>query len=205
MAGPQLLRFLKDDEYPYLESINKDQVQRGGKKPKTTQVSLFLKCTEILPNLASSKYGINWSPQLAACGPVPLLKCSLPRERGMKASQSSAVSGQPTMCSIFTCKKIHMPTTKPFQMCVEKLFTVRACTFSASACVLVSPPEKCSRFAHGLHGSRGTELILSHETFANRSRFAILFFPLCPSTLFQKVLFFFSSNPVQPFTSFENW
>lgn len=117
MAGLELLRFLKDDEYPNLESINKDRVQRE----KKNQVSLFLKCAEILSNLASSKHRISWTPQLEPGGPKPLLKCSLPRKRGIKALQSSGVPGQPTMCSIFTCKKTHMPTTKPFQMCVEKL------------------------------------------------------------------------------------
>lgn len=100
---------------------HKQGLRSKRKKPKPNQVSLLLKRAEILYSLASSKHGISWTPQLDPCGPVPLLKCSLPRQRGIKAFQSSGVSGQPTMCSIFTCKKIHMPTTKPFQTCVEKL------------------------------------------------------------------------------------
>lgn len=88
LAGLQLLRFLKDDEYPNLESINKDRLQRGKKK---NQGSLFLKCAEILSNLASSKHRISWTPQLEPRGPMPLLKCSLPRKRGIRALQSSGV------------------------------------------------------------------------------------------------------------------
>lgn len=99
----------------------REHKQGPSSKRKKNQVSLFLKCAEILSNLASSKHRISWTPQLEPGGPKPLLKCSLPRKRGIKALQSSGVPGQPTMCSIFTCKKIHMPTTKPFQMCVEKL------------------------------------------------------------------------------------
>lgn len=129
---------------------------------------------------------------------MPLLKCSLPTERGIKALQINDVLGQPIMLSIFTCKKINMPATKPFQMCVKKLSQCLLAPFLPLPLFLVSSLRNPKNSLIGLHGSRRIELILSHKTFANRSRFTILFFPLCPLTPFQKVTSFSAVNQHKP-------
>lgn len=175
MAGLELLRFLKDDEYPNLESINKDRVQRE----KKNQVSLFLKCAEILSNLASSKHGISWTPQLEPGGPKPLLKCSLPRKRGIKLYKAVVYQANQQCAAYLHVKRSTCQPPNHFK-CVWRSFH-STCLHLFCLCLCFSlPPEKCSRFAHGLHGSGGIELILSHETFANRSRFAILLFYILP-------------------------
>lgn len=77
MAGLELLRFLKDDEYPNLESINKDRVQRE----KKNQVSLFLKCAEISVQLGQLQARDQLDPTAGTRWPQAITKVQPAKEK----------------------------------------------------------------------------------------------------------------------------
>lgn len=164
---------------------HKQGLRSKRKKPKPNQVSLLLKRAEILYSLASSKHGISWTP-VALCHYWSAV-CQGKEE--LKLSKAVVYQANQQCAAYLHVKRSTCQPPNHFKRVWRSFHSTCLHLFCLCLCFSL-PPEKCSRFAHGLHGSRGIELILSHETFANRSRFAILFFPLCPSTPFQKVLFF---------------